>query len=76
MKVKVKADRRTPRRPASVIKCTGEAHSNMYIDNCMVCAPRWGEYYSCPACTGKLDTKMICRNPECVAGGEKFLRPI
>ncbi len=22
--------------------CTGEAHSNAYIDNCGVCAPRWG----------------------------------
>ena len=22
--------------------CTGEAHSNAFIDNCMVCAPRWG----------------------------------
>lgn len=22
--------------------CTGEAHSNGYIDNCSLCAPRWG----------------------------------
>ena len=22
--------------------CTGEAHSNPYIDNCGVCMPRWG----------------------------------
>jgi hypothetical protein len=22
--------------------CTGEAHSNPFIDNCMCCAPRWG----------------------------------
>jgi hypothetical protein len=22
--------------------CTGEAHSNAFIDNCMACAPRWG----------------------------------
>ncbi len=22
--------------------CTGEAHSNPHIDNCGVCAPRWG----------------------------------
>ncbi len=22
--------------------CPGEAHGNPYIDNCMVCAPRWG----------------------------------
>lgn len=26
----------------SVQKCTGEAHSNPYIDHCMVCAPEWG----------------------------------
>jgi len=23
-------------------RCEGEAHSNAFIDNCMVCAPRWG----------------------------------
>src|ERR1700722_7957428 len=23
-------------------KCEGEAHANPFIDNCMVCAPRWG----------------------------------
>lgn len=22
--------------------CTGAAHSNPWIDNCMVCMPRWG----------------------------------
>lgn len=25
-----------------LIQCDGDAHSNPYIDNCMVCAPRWG----------------------------------
>jgi hypothetical protein len=25
-----------------LIECPGEAHSNPYIDNCSVCAPRWG----------------------------------
>ncbi len=24
------------------IKCSGEAHSNPFIDNCGLCAPRWG----------------------------------
>lgn len=24
------------------VPCTGEAHSNAYIDNCGACAPRWG----------------------------------
>jgi hypothetical protein len=23
--------------------CPGEAHSNPFIDNCMMCAPRWGQ---------------------------------
>ena len=27
---------------APLEKCHGEAHSNPYIDNCGVCAPRWG----------------------------------
>jgi hypothetical protein len=26
------------------VKCTGEAHSNPYIDNCGVCMPHWGKY--------------------------------
>jgi len=26
----------------ALIPCGGEAHSNACIDNCMVCAPRWG----------------------------------
>lgn len=25
-----------------LVKCNGEAHSNPFIDNCMVCMPRWG----------------------------------
>lgn len=25
-----------------LVACNGEAHSNGYIDNCMLCAPRWG----------------------------------
>lgn len=27
---------------APLKKCPGEAHSNGYIDNCSLCAPRWG----------------------------------
>lgn len=23
-------------------KCTGEAHANLYVDNCSQCKPRWG----------------------------------
>ena len=26
-----------------MLPCTGDAHSNPHIDNCMICAPRWGE---------------------------------
>jgi hypothetical protein len=26
-----------------MLPCPGDAHSNPYIDNCMICAPRWGE---------------------------------
>ena len=26
------------------VKCTGEAHSNPFIDNCWTCMPFWGEY--------------------------------
>lgn len=25
-----------------MIRCTGAAHSNPYIDNCLACAPMWG----------------------------------
>lgn len=30
------------------ITCTGEAHSNPYIDNCGVCMPYWGNFPTCP----------------------------
>lgn len=39
-------------------KCTGEAHSNPYIDNCMICAPYWEEYPTCSACGSKLPKKQ------------------
>ncbi len=26
-----------------LVPCDGPAHSNAHIDNCMVCAPRWGK---------------------------------
>lgn len=31
------------KKTGRLIPCPGEAHSNPYIDNCMICAPRWGE---------------------------------
>ncbi len=31
---------------AGDVPCPGDAHSNPYIDNCMICAPRWGTVMS------------------------------
>jgi|MudIll2142460700_1097286.scaffolds.fasta_scaffold2708611_2 hypothetical protein len=36
------------------VKCTGEAHSNPYIDHCFVCIPWWGDYPTCPVCGRKV----------------------
>lgn len=30
------------RKTGRKVPCTGEAHSNPYIDHCMRCAPEWG----------------------------------
>ncbi len=27
-----------------VIECRAEPHRNLYIDNCLTCAPFWGRY--------------------------------
>lgn len=35
-----------PREEAGLVECPGEAHSNPFIDNCMLCAPRWGQMMS------------------------------
>lgn len=35
--------------PATVQECNGAAHSNPFIDHCMVCLPSWGKIYRCPA---------------------------
>ena len=35
-----------PRVETGLVPCTGEAHSNAFIDNCMICAPRWGQVMS------------------------------
>lgn len=31
-----------PRMGKRLVPCIGEAHGHPYIDNCMMCAPRWG----------------------------------
>jgi hypothetical protein len=40
---KLEATRITVALERLLKKCTGEAHSNAFIDNCMMCAPRWGK---------------------------------
>jgi hypothetical protein len=69
-----------PSRSAIKQPCTGEAHSNAYIDNCMSCAPHWGYYYTCPSCTGKIDPSKTgyfgtCRNEDCLSYKERFSLP-
>lgn len=36
--------------PALLVPCPGEAHTTIYIDHCMLCAPRWGYMACCPTC--------------------------
>jgi hypothetical protein len=59
------------------MKCEGEAHSNLYVDNCMICAPRWGKYPTCPDCTGRIregrrSKTGTCMNEDCLSFGKKF----
>lgn len=47
------------RKLIGLVPCTGEAHSNPHIDNCMLCAPRWGQMLSYAplfpdACAGRV----------------------
>lgn len=37
-----------------VVKCIGEAHSNPYIDHCMICMPYWENYVVCIQCGYKV----------------------
>lgn len=39
---------------ARYVECTGEAHSNPYIDYCGGCMPYWGTYPECPIHNYKL----------------------
>jgi hypothetical protein len=36
------------------VECIGEAHSNPFIDHCMVCLPYWATYPTCPFCGYKV----------------------
>ena len=47
---------------AVIVKCTGAAHSNPHIDNCMVCLPYWGEIPTCPVDGRKLADSGYCRD--------------
>ncbi len=42
-------------------QCTGEAHSNAYIDHCHSCVPFWGRYPVCPVHGTRLeaDSKIL-----------------
>jgi hypothetical protein len=46
-----------------MVKCTGEAHRNPFIDNCGICFPFWEEYPTCPKDGRKLTVreKYWCR---------------
>lgn len=68
-------------RSAIYNECNGDAHENAYIDNCMICAPRWGHYFTCPDCTGKLGgTKRYavgtCVNEDCLSYRQQFNQTI
>lgn len=44
--VRVERGNRRPvyvRKGFHLVPCDGEAHTSAYIDNCMLCAPLWGD---------------------------------
>lgn len=54
---------------AVVEDCHGEAHRNPFIDNCNVCAPKWGIILRCANCNERLrynrQAKLIRRCAKC-----------
>lgn len=47
-------------------RCSGEAHTNPYIDHCMICFPWWDAYPYCTGCRRKLrETKKFYICPGC-----------
>lgn len=46
---------------AVIVECSGEAHSNAYIDYCGVCLPYWGSYPVCPTDAVKLSVTGWCK---------------
>lgn len=64
-------------RTAVLKRCEGEAHSNAFIDNCSICMPSWGSYWTCPDCEGKLaytkrSNVKACQNETCSSVGQRF----
>ncbi len=54
-------------RQAKTENCPGEAHSNAYIDNCMICLNHgWGKLFYCP------DDNLPLKNGKCPKCKEKF----
>lgn len=62
-------------RLAVRVECEGEAHSNIHIDNCGLCAPSWGHYYACPDCGQKLARGRRCVHPTCDSYNRRFDLP-
>lgn len=55
-------------------ECKGEAHSNIFIDNCMSCMPYWGRYPACPECKKGLKVKRGRVTGECSEHGRFSVR--
>ncbi len=65
-----------------MVKCTGEAHRNPFIDNCPSCAPLWGERPMC-SCGWEqpmkiTDHRFVCRGCGVVIdrGAKARIKPI
>lgn len=56
---------------AHLFPCPGEAHQNAHIDNCGLCAPRWGQLLAHRALSpsARFVLRAICRLPagQCTA---------
>lgn len=50
-------------RTAIFRRCTGEAHSNPYVDHCWMCAPFWEMFPACPDCLSVLKTPAHGQTP-------------
>jgi hypothetical protein len=48
-------------------KCDGAAHTpeGIYQDHCMVCAPYWADYPTCPKCGRKVNKIKVYKCHDC-----------